>query len=52
MIVEKEHSNISIGEIKISISCWFLVIFEIWMLQFGIYLRFGVRDLLFSVCPE
>ncbi len=32
-----------------TINCWFLILFEIWLLQFGIYLEFGACDLLFPV---
>jgi len=50
MILKKGHSNI--GEIKITNNYWFLILSEIWILRFGIYLKFGACNLLFPVYPD
>jgi hypothetical protein len=39
------------GEIKMTINSWLFALFAIWILLFGIYLRFVICRLLFPFYP-
>ena len=51
MILKKGHTNHQYWSDQNDNQLLVCILFEIWILKFGIYLEFGACDLLFPVYP-